>query len=107
MTKLIITFWNCFVNAPRKFLRQKRVRHREHNQVTVVVMTTRVTTHTKGRCHCKRCHMRESENLIITAWLLNFRNVSLITVKHFVGTCADVDAVLKAQRNTVEPSTLY
>jgi hypothetical protein len=31
MTKLIITFWNGFANAPRKFLRQKRVPHREHN----------------------------------------------------------------------------
>jgi len=67
MTKLIIISWNCFVNAPRKFLLQNRLRHREHNQVAVFVMATRVTTHTKGRCHCKRCHMRESKNLIITA----------------------------------------
>jgi len=53
--KLIITFWNCFANAPRRFLRQQRIPHREHNPVTVVVvMATIVTIHTKGTCQSQQ-----------------------------------------------------
>lgn len=41
----------------------------------------------KGICQCKWCHMRESENLIITSSLSNFWTVSMRTKLHIVGTC--------------------